>query len=199
MADVSDFQVLEAGTYYLEPIPETSTRVSFTVPDGWVSWAGTFKPSPANEDEYVGVTIATVTELIEDPCLSHSWSDPGPTVADLADGLAALPGMVVIDAPSEVTAFGFDGQHLIVEVPDLAFDPALGSDGFLDCVSGSFHAWRGPRFDDRYYQAPRQSLEFWVLDVQGQRLLIEKTHFPASTLTDLAELDAVVDSIRIEP
>lgn len=199
MGDLADFQVLPAGAYYLEPIPGTSTRVSFTVPEGWLSWTGTFKPSPANEDEYVGVTIATVNELIDDPCLSQTWSDPGPTVADLADGLAALPGMVVIEAPSEVTAFGFDGQHLIVEVPDIAFDPALGSEGFLDCVSGSFHAWRGPAFDDRYYQGPRQHLEFWVLDVEGQRLLIEKTQFPASPPADLAELEAVVDSIRIEP
>lgn len=199
MGDLPEFQVVEAGEYYVEPNPGTSTRVSFTVPEGWLSWAGTFKPSPENEDEYVGVTIATVTELIDDPCLSRSWSDPGPTVADLADGLAALPGMVVIEAPNEVTAFGFDGQHLMVEVPDIPFDPARGSDGFLDCVSGSFHAWRGPLLDDRYYQGPRQSLEFWVLDVQGERLLIEKTHFPQSTATDLVELDSVVDSILIEP
>ena len=36
MADFPDFQVLKAGAYYLEPIPDSSTRVSFTVPEGWL-------------------------------------------------------------------------------------------------------------------------------------------------------------------
>lgn len=190
---------MEAGTYYVEPNPGTSLRASFTVPEGWRSWAGTYKEDPSNEDMYVGVTITPVTELSDDPCYVRSWSDPGPTVAELAQGLAALPGMVVMEAPKEVTAFGFDGQHLILEVPDIAFDPERGSQGFLDCVGGEFHGYRASVGGERYYQGPRQSLEFWVLDVQGQRLLIEKTHFPQSTSSDLAELDVVVDSILIEP
>lgn len=200
MDDIPEFQEVEAGTYYVEPNPGTSLRVSFTVPEGWSSWAGTYKADLSNDDMYVGVTITPVTELSDDPCYVRSWSDPGPTVAELAEGLAALPGMVVIEAPKEVTAFGFDGQHLILEVPDIAFDPAGGSAGFLDCVGGEFHGYQGSsRVGTRYYQGPRQSLEFWVLDVQGQRLLIEQTRFPQSPPTDLTELDAVVDSIRIEP
>lgn len=193
MSDLPGFVVVETGTYYVEPIPANSTRVSFTLPEDWMSWAGAYKPNPANEEVYVGLTIMAPSKLIDDPCRSRTWSDPGPTVADLADGLAGLPGMVVIDAPSAVTAFGYEGQHLILEVPDLPFDPARESQGFLDCIDGEFHS-----YDGRYYQGPRQYLEFWVLDVEGQRLLIEKTHFPASTSAEIAELDSVVASIRIE-
>ena len=198
MADTFDFQEVPAGTYYVEPIPEASTRVLFTVPDGWLSWAGSFKPSAENEDEYVSITIGVVSELPEDPCLSHTWTDPGPTVADMAEGLASRPGIVVIQAPEQVSAFGTEGEHLIVEVPGIEFDPTLGSEGFVDCVSGTFQGWRGPDMDSRYYQGPRQYLEFWVFDVEGERLLIEASHFPSSTGTDLAELDAVIESISIE-
>ena len=41
--------------------------------------------------------------------------------------------------------------------------------------------------------------EFWILDVDGTRLVIETNHSPASPPEDVAEMRAILDSIRIEP
>ena len=41
----------------------------------------------------------------------------GSTAADLADGFAAS-GFNVREAPAPVTAFGYDGYHVVVEVPE---------------------------------------------------------------------------------
>lgn len=52
--------------------------------------------------------------------------------------------------------------------------------------------WNG----DRYQQAPGQSDRLWILDVNGERLLIDASYGPHVTAADRAELAAVVDSIR---
>ena len=41
--------------------------------------------------------------------------------------------------------------------------------------------------------------ESWILDVEGTRLLIETNWSPASPAEDVAEMRAILDSIRIEP
>lgn len=41
--------------------------------------------------------------------------------------------------------------------------------------------------------------ESWILDVEGTRLLIETNWSPASPPEDVAEMRAIIDSIRIEP
>jgi hypothetical protein len=41
--------------------------------------------------------------------------------------------------------------------------------------------------------------EFWILDVDGTRLMIVVEQLPGSPSADVAERDAILDSIRIEP
>jgi len=48
--------------------------------------------------------------------------------------------------------------------------------------------------------APRSArLGLLLLDVDGIRLVIETTWSPASPTEDMAEMRAILDSIRIEP
>jgi hypothetical protein len=49
---------------------------------------------------------------------------------------------------------------------------------------------------ERFHQGPGQILEFWVLDVDGTRILIEANRFPDSPPEHVAELQAILDSIR---
>ena len=41
--------------------------------------------------------------------------------------------------------------------------------------------------------------EFWILDVEGTRLMIEANWSPDSPRRDVAEVRAILDSIQIEP
>jgi hypothetical protein len=54
---------------------------------------------------------------------------------------------------------------------------------------------------DAYYSytGPGYVEEFWILDVEGTRLMIASEQSPGSPQDDLAELQAILDSIRIEP
>ena len=49
------------------------------------------------------------------------------------------------------------------------------------------------------YSGPGDREEFWILDVEGTRLMIAAGRSPGSRPADLAELRTVLDSIRIRP
>lgn len=198
MAALPEFQPIEPGDYFLNLFgpesPNESLRVDFSIESpGWNSWVGTYKE--AAEDQSVILTVASPTEVVVDPCHDQTWRSPGTAAADFASALAALPGMTLVTPPSPVTAFGHPGQHLVIEV-----SPA----GFVGCTAGEFYGWRaaeiaGPENElTRRYQGPGQRLEIWVLDVEGKPVLIEKATFSLSPAADVAELDALLESIEIE-
>jgi hypothetical protein len=55
--------------------------------------------------------------------------------------------------------------------------------------------------DDAFYgyTGPGYTEEFWILDVEGIRLMMAAERSADSPEQDLEELTAILDSIRIEP
>ena len=49
------------------------------------------------------------------------------------------------------------------------------------------------------YSAPGHTEEFWILDIEGARLMIEANWSPDSPRRDVAEMRAILDTLRIEP
>ena len=135
-----------------------------------------------------------------------SWADPpiGPSVSDLAAALAALAPFQVTSAATDVTIYGYTGTHLVWTVPDLPVTGEADDQRFTGCVDGKLKSWVAP-FDtaepgDAYYgyTGPGYIEEFWILDVEGTRLMIA-ARSPGSPSEDVAERDAILDSIRVEP
>jgi hypothetical protein len=48
----------------------------------------------------------------------------------------------------------------------------------------------------RYEQVPGQVDRLWVLNVNGQRLVVDATYSPDTTKADRAELGAIVKALR---
>lgn len=198
------FAPLEPGTYFMDADldPSTPLRVLYGVPDeGWSQWIGAAKFN--DNDGHVAVSITTVVNLVRDGCREHVWADPpvGPSVEELAAALAVLAPFRVTSPPKDVTIFGYSGKHLELTVPDL---PVEG-DRFTGCTAGKLKSWVAPidtaEAGDAYYgyTGPGYSEEFWILDVEGTRLMIAAERSLGSPPEDLAELRAILDSIRIEP
>ena len=205
MQDIVELQGLtpiEPGTYFIDPDldPSTPLRVVYEVPEGWSSWIGAAK---FYEEGHVGVSITTVTNLVRQGCRDHSWADPpvGSSVDDLATALADLAPFRVTSPPKNVTIYGFRGKHLELTVPDLPVDHGE----FTGCTGGNLKSWvaaidtePGDAFYG-YNAEPGRTEEFWILDVDGTRLMIEANWSPASPREDVAEMRTILDSIQIEP
>lgn len=202
---IPNFAPLETGTYYVDPDkdPSTPLRVVYTIAaDGWLQWLGAVKNHGINE--HVAVSIATVTNVVRHGCRDHSPADPpvGPTVDDLATALADLAPFRVTSPPTDITMAGYRGKNLELTVPDLPVEgPGEGDPRFTDCEGGNLASWVAPLNDGPFtgHTFPGYTEELWILDVEGSRLVIVAHSTPKAPAEDVAELRAILDSIRIEP
>jgi hypothetical protein len=203
--DVPDFSPLEVETYFVEPVG-TDIQVFYTIPtEGWMSWFGAFKLGQGTVEPLpvVGLSIINVTNVVQDGCTAHVAADPpvGPTVDDMATALAELEPFELTKPPSDVTIDGFTGKHLELTVPDIAFEVTGDDTAFTGCTDGELWSWIGKPLGFAYYgySHPGQVEAFWLLDVDGQRLMIVAGTSPGSSEGDVAELRSIFESIDIVP
>jgi hypothetical protein len=205
--ELEPFAPLEPGTYFIDPDldPSIPLRVEYEVPfERWSQWIGAVKFAG---DGHVGVSITTVSNLVSDGCRDHSWADPpvGPSVDDLAAALADLAPFKVTSPPRDVTIYGYRGKHLELTVPDLPVEGQGDDRRFTGCQEGNLKSWVGAvdtEPGDAFYgynAEPGRTEDFWILDIEGTRLMIEANWSPDSPRKDVAEMRGLLDSIRIEP
>jgi hypothetical protein len=112
----------------------------------------------------------------------------GPTVVDLAAALAGTPGFDATE-PTEVTVDGVDGQYLELTGP------------LAGCTEPEL--WLTPDGSCRCMESSVERNRIWILEVDGTRLVIDALDVPASegvagtSATTLAELESIIDSIKI--
>jgi hypothetical protein len=200
------FAPLEPGTYVIDPDadPSTPIRVVYEIPaEGWSQWIGAAKFS---EDGHVGLSITTVTNLVRQGCRDHRWVEPpvGPSVDDLTAALTDLAPFRVTSPPQDVSIYGFRGTYLELTVPNLPAERQGDSVRFTGCVDGTLKSWVAPidtEPGDAFYgyTGPGYTEEFWILDVEGTRLMIAAGRSPDSPPQDVEEMRAILGSIRIAP
>jgi hypothetical protein len=178
-----------------ETAADDAIRVTVDVPDGWSGFgAGIWLTGPGNgPPDGAGLLFARGAWLLSDPCKYIATDVPvGPTVADFVDAVAAHP---VLDttAPVDVTLAGYSGKYFDLQVPadisNCETEPGNSSSGPI------YRPWE----PGIYAQGPGQRWHLWVLDVDGTRVLVQSMDFEATSPNDRDELQAIVDSIKIEP
>ena len=191
---------LTAGTHAALVMGSGSyPEYTVVVPKGWFVYEGRFIITGPTEP-VLGFSVWDVGQVFRDPCHWQGQGfDPGPSVANL---VAALVAQKTRNAtrPTDVTLAGYAGKYLEWSVPaDLkssswtSFDACdLDSDG----VHRDFLSWLGNGMGDRYEEVPGQVDQLWVLDVNGQRLVVDATYSPDTSQGQRAELERLVDSLR---
>jgi hypothetical protein len=183
---------LAAGRYFVDDPAVTPVRFTLEVPAGWETIEGGFLGKIADRAFYVSVSSWIVDNAYVDPCQwVESEIDPpiGPTVDDLADALADQVGRDGSE-PTDVTLGGYEGKKVELSVPA---DFQVAS-----CDNGELRTWRSGGSAGGYNYGPGQRDTVYILDVEGERLVIHTTYLPRASEEDLAELAAIVESIRIE-
>jgi predicted small secreted protein len=198
--DLSDGS-LEAGTtYFINDSRVDGPRwVVLTVPaPGWVSndWI-MLKNLPGSSDSHViALSAWTVGNLKADPCRWKAGTiDPpvGPTVGDLAAALVEQAGPIEATS-SDATLGGYRGKKVESSIPS-DFDDS-------SCDEGVYSRWEAasePGDWGGWIYGGGQREAVYILDVDGQRLVIDTMSLPDASATDLAEFDQMIASIRFEP
>ena len=182
---------MKAGTYTAaEPF---LLPVTFTVPAGWEGKIG--GPYLVLLDQPQGpgtVSFSIFEKLYADPCHYKGLLDPlpGPSVADLASALARMPGLNAT-TPTDVTVAGYEGKQLTLTAPASFAGCTLSPDG-------KFRVWELP-LGATNDMTPGERDRVWILDVGGERLVIDASQRPGQTAATTAQVQAIFDSIKITP
>jgi hypothetical protein len=131
-----------------------------------------------------------------DPC---QWSTtrpdtPATTVDELVSALAAQASRDA-SAPVDITLDGYAGQSITLHVPD---DAVYSAGRFSECESGQFRTLAEGPDGARYHQGPGQIDELWIVDVNGELVVIDIGYYEGTPQSAIDELEAIVASTRFE-
>ena len=194
---------LEAGTYVVSsadaPI-RTPVSFTFTVPPGWIERTEKLYIYKRADTAQVGFVPWVVTHVYSDACHSEgALKEVGPTVDDL---VAALMDQAHSDAttPVEVEVGGYPAKYISMSVPADVHTSMCRYPGTV------LQIWANPEETD-FFAIPVNPVHphaypvsgVYIVDVNGQRVVLLAGHDPESTAADIAELEAIIASIHFEP
>jgi len=158
-------------------------RAVVEVPAGFSGSFGGVAPWPRAQGQAMppSVRFSSVTEVASQHCTEIEFQDPGPTVEDLATALAPQPTFRSTD-PVPTSVGGYDGLYLEVS----------WRGGDRECANGVGTLMFGSS-GEIGFETP-STHRFWILDVGGERVVIELSHRPGATQKDIAALTRIVES-----
>jgi hypothetical protein len=168
--------------------------VTFTVPAGWEGNLGGpyfLDLGRTGGPELVDISIFDTVDA--DPCdfsKGRIVPPPGPSVDDLVSALVGLP-KIDVSTPTDITLDGYRGKQLTISGPS-------DTTGCTLSPERNMRLWQLP-LGLAYGTNPGQADRHIILDVNGQRIVITTPVLPAQSAATNAEIQAVLDSIRIRP
>jgi hypothetical protein len=197
-----------AGEITLLPAGVPSVRLTIALPAGWAR-AGDGMVVKAGGAPPAGLSLGawSLGEVETFPCRWSSTEVADPVLMQSAEGQAiALSSWWGQDAgkppnsnvriapvstrPQLATVGGYPAWYLEMLVLS-AFDLSA-------CDAGQLVFWRTATGEVRYGLGPGELHRLWVVDVDGEVIVIDAASFPSTSDADPAELQGVIDSLRIE-
>ncbi len=176
---------LSPATYRFSVVTDRPTEVPqalVDVPAGYVDEADWYVVS-RDDQEFLG--LWTVDQVYRNPCRKGqaALSDPGPSVRDLAEALAAQRSTRAT-RPRPVTLDGHRGLALELRSPrDLS-----------RCKAGEL--WSDPLGGGRGIYGDGQVDLLWIGDVDGERVVVDASHAPSTPPEQVAALVRMARSVR---
>jgi hypothetical protein len=200
VTSLPELSALEKGTYFIDPDGDPSTPLKVTYEVDQESWSAWIGAASLSEGAQTSLSITTVTNLVTHGCTDHRPADSavGPRVDELANALSQLAPFEVTEAPRDVTLLGYQGKYLELTVPDLA----VSGEQFTDCQNGELHSWFSENLDGSFHgydAGPGRTEQFWILDVEGTRLVLSKTFSERTHVETLIDVANMIASMQIHP
>jgi hypothetical protein len=181
---------LDPGTYRVDEPEWAPVPYTFTVPDGWSLDEDGFVTKDADGPGEVMLTTWIVSHIFSDACDDSEANlvEVGTTVDELASALVAQANR---DATQSTATLG--------SYPATRIELSFPAD--LDPSTCAGRAWPdpGPNLGGGMLIRDAQTQVVYILDIGGERMVVVASRMPDSSEEDLAELQGILDSIRIEP
>jgi hypothetical protein len=204
---------LAPGTYTLaKPAGWTPdyTQLIITLPTGWATSNGLVYKHLDQDDE-VAFSVWSVNDVYDDPC---NWQQSSLSELDLGGDQVHKDFHEVATGSSVPKPLngGLANQLLrnasqmtSVELGGVsALRIELSVPGWLDlaaCDQGQFRSWNGwgtTGADANAHHTPGQIDVVYMVDVDRRALVIDASYKPATSPSDLAELEAILASMIVE-
>jgi hypothetical protein len=185
VAQDQKWATMEQGRYAVQLAPSLTYEVD--VPDQWRVYEGRFlnpPPSGANSIFFVASAPADSTELPQHPCDDPSGTRVGPSVSDLAHALRQQP-VLEVSRPDPVTVDGSDGLYVDVRIPDEVDSSTCVDDTVALFSTGS----------DDWGWTEGFVGQWWILSVDGKRVVINGQCDPACADHDFDALTTMAESV----
>ena len=184
---------LPEGSHLLWDEGGVSVTVTIAAPDWYGDPAGgTLIKDGNNSDPLDDAGMITFTGelyVYGDPC-RWSTTKPDTPATTVDEFVAAMTAQASRDAsaPVDITVDRYAGKSITLHVPDDAV--------FQQCDQSTFGSWTVPGGQDpyRYHQAPGQIDKLWILDVDGELMVIDIAYYEGTPQAVIDELEAIVES-----
>jgi hypothetical protein len=170
-----------------DPALDSSYVITMKLLDGYEGGDVVF-----GSDGGQGISTWAVGNVFANPCHSiDTLLDPpiGSSVDALVAGLASQKGHPAT-TPTDVEVDGYAGKYIEMTVP-------AGID-VADCDHGEFRTWASPEGGTRFLEAGQRDL-LWIVNVDGDRLVIDAALGPQTTEEDRTDRIHMVRSMQIDP
>jgi hypothetical protein len=196
VAESLDAGCTEAGA------EDDAIRITLTVPDGWsgleysiVPTVESYSPPGGGSLTFMrGGWLYTISQVCggSGPDFPNGPNIPtGKTVGEFVTALVDHPDLDVT-SPVDVTLGGYSGKYLELRAPANTTTDELGPD---PSGCNGYFVWE----PGIYAQGPNALWRIWVLDVDGVRVVVRSDSFPGTSPQVQAQLQAILDSIQIQP
>jgi hypothetical protein len=167
--------------------PRSDLAVQLTISGDawWLFEQGVVTETPSYVREDAGIRVMELDTIPYGPCQAqaHPPAAPGPTPGDLAHAILGRYAFRVLEPVAPVTRFGGSGVHLAARLDDPQADLCDNS-GVM-----TYRAMAGQH----------QMVELWIVVVQGERVVVERSWFPDTSAGVLADQERTLDSLRLVP
>ena len=186
---IPSFGQIDAGTYLLSD-GQSTIRVTF--PAGWETNDGTdIRKNRDQPNEVIFTLYSRDIYVWPDACATDGVPpSTGPTADDLVAALRAQQNSDVSE-PVATTIGGRSGVRLVVSIPE-------GLD-LAGCTIGTVRIWSDGRGNYLAGLGPTGTAPITIVETPTGRLVLGTGVTGEAAASDLAELQAIVDSIQVEP
>src|SRR4051794_29283720 len=173
---------MPGNLYPAAPRAELAVELTVTGDNWWLFEQGVVTQQPSYVREDAGVRVMELDGIALGPCRAQATqADPGPTPDDLARAIVSRYPFRVIQPVTPVSRFGGSGVHLVARLDD----PRASL-----CDNNGLMTYRP-------MAAQHELVELWIIRVQGERVLVERSSSPDTSARVLSDQQRTLDSLRL--